>query len=122
MQEVERVTTVEVPRHTLDTIIALFAAAAQQHRDFTPEVTAALRAVLDTDLPAGSRPGTVLIAAAHAWHLSNVGDSIDIFDLDEDDPATWLHPSVAAQQALDQALYDQAPEVANRLNAELEAA
>lgn len=113
--------TIEVPQHIIDTSVSLFAVAAEQGQDFTPAVTDALRSIVNHDLPAGRTPGTVRLDAVHAWHLSNVGDALDTFGLDEDDPAAWRHPSVVAQQTLDQALYDQAPNVAARLTAELEA-
>lgn len=112
---------VDVPQTVIDAVIAVFATAAQQGRDLTPEVADALRAALDPRLPAGVQPGTVRISAEHAWHLSNVGDALDVYDLPEDNPATWQHPAVVAQQDLDQRLYDQAPETARRLTAELEA-
>lgn len=113
--------TIDVPRNVLDAVVAVFATAAQQGRDLTPEVTDALRAALDPHLPAGTQPGCVRISAEHAWHLSSVGDALDVYDLPEDDPATWQHPAVAAQQDLDRRLYDQAPDTARRLTAELEA-
>lgn len=111
---------VEVPRHVIDVVIGVYAQAAMQGRDFDPEVADALRAIVDRDLPAGRTPGTVRLDAEHAWHLADCGDAIDAFGLDEEDPTIWDHPAVVAQQTLADAVDDQAPHVASRLNATLE--
>jgi len=113
--------TIDVPQTVIDTIVSLFAVAAQQGRDFNPAVADALRAIVDQRLPAGRQPGTVRVSAEAAWHLADCGDAIDVFDLDEDADSTWSHPAVRAQQQLADLVDDQAPATAARLGAELEA-
>lgn len=91
---------VDVPQTVIDTVIAVFARLAQQGRDFDPEITEALRGIVDQNLPAGATPGTVRIDAAAAWWLADPGDALDAYDLDENNHAAWDHPAVLAQQRL----------------------
>lgn len=112
---------VDVPQTVIDVVIATYARLAQQGHDFDPEITEALRGIVDRALPAGATAGTVRIGAAAAWWLADPGDALDAHGLDEDDPAVWEHPAVLAQQHLADLVDEQAPATAARLGAALEA-
>jgi len=122
MTETSTVTTIDVPKSVLGPIISTYVRVADRDKSaFPAEVSTALRAVFTPGLPAGELPDTFRVDAEDAWHLAHNCDVLYVYGLDEADEATYAHPAVIAEEALQRLVADQAPEVDARLSAELEA-
>ena len=78
---------------------------------------------VDAFLLIGNHPGEVTdmvqVDAERLWWLIFGSDALDTYRLDEAADATYEHPAVVAEQAAHTALMEQAPDVLDRLDAEL---
>jgi hypothetical protein len=105
--------TVDIPvRH----VVALLATIACGG-DPLPDVETAVRDVAVAPTVPGDGPDTWRVNAETAWWLAYGSDALGTFDLDETANATYHHPAIVAEIAVQVAVMEQAPDIDKRLSA-----
>ncbi|MBR7832486.1 hypothetical protein KDL01_04410 [Actinospica durhamensis] len=113
----ENIPTIDIPvRH----LIAMLAAIAYQtaYTDEDPDLQQVLRDL--ASFPLDEVTGTLPLPAESAWRIAFDSSAASTFDLDECADETYQNAAVIAEIEVMRAVEDQAPEVDERMQAEID--